>query len=63
VSWGDGVDYETHSWMLDQVDFLVETIGDESLQLSDEMRSNLLQFLLTIANLNEEIRHKAALGL
>jgi flagellar biosynthesis regulator FlaF len=49
--------------MLDQVDFLVETIGDESLQLSDEMRSNLLQFLLTIANLNEEIRHKAALGL
>jgi len=63
VSWGEVVDYETHSWMLDQVDFLVDTIGDERLQLSDEMRSNLLQFLLAIANLNEEIRHKSALGL
>ena len=35
----------TH-WMLAQVDFIIETIGDVSLELSDEVRSDLLQLLL-----------------
>jgi len=45
-------------WMLDQVDFIVETIGDESLELAEETRSNLLQLLLAIANLNEQLRQQ-----
>jgi flagellar biosynthesis regulator FlaF len=49
--------------MLAQVDFIVETIGSENLELDDEMRSNLLQLLLAIANLNEQIRHQASLAL
>ena len=46
--------------MLEQVDFIVETIGDESLDVGDEMRSNLLQLLLSIANLNEQIRSQTS---
>jgi hypothetical protein len=59
---GEAVDRNSRDWMLDQVDFIVETIGDESVELSDEMRSNLLQLLLAIANLNEQIRHQASLS-
>lgn len=62
VNRGEKVDRESHDWMLTQVDFLVETIGNESLDLSDESRSNLLQFLLEIANLNENIRRQASLS-
>jgi hypothetical protein len=57
---GEIVDHNSREWMLEQVDFIIETIGDESLQISDEMRSNLLQLLLAIANLNEQIRSQTA---
>jgi len=60
---GELVDRESREWMLNQVDFIVETIGQEGLELDDELRSNLLQFLLSIANLNEHIRHQNALNL
>ena len=60
---GEAVDLDSRAWMLSQVDFIVETIGDESLELSDEMRSNFLQLLLAIANLNEQIRHDASVSL
>lgn len=60
---GEAVDRDSRGWMLEQVDFIVETIGNESLELSDELRSNLLQLLLAIANLNEQIRRQASLGL
>ena len=63
VSRGEMVDFATHHWMLDQVDYIVEMIGDESLELDDELRSNLLQLLLSIANLNEQIRRQGSLGL
>jgi hypothetical protein len=63
VNRGEVVDRDSHIWMLAQVDFIVDTIGDESLELGDEMRSNLLQFLLAVANLNEQIRHQASLRL
>ena len=62
VSRGETVDRDARDWMLAQVDFIVETIGNESLELGDEMRSNLLQLLLAIANLNEQIRHQASLA-
>jgi hypothetical protein len=60
---GEVVDRDSRDWMLTQVDFIVETIGDDSLDLDDEMRSNLLQLLLAIANLNEQIRSQASLNL
>lgn len=63
VSRGEAVDFQTHHWMLDQVDYIVEVIGDESLDLDDELRSNLLQLLLSIANLNEQIRRQGSLAL
>jgi hypothetical protein len=31
------------------------------LELGDEMRADLLQFLLAVANLNEQIRHQASM--
>jgi hypothetical protein len=63
VSRGETADRDARDWMLAQVDFIVETIGSENLELGDEMRSNLLQLLLAIANLNEQIRHQASLAL
>src|ERR1700686_2425602 len=63
VSRGEVVDRDSRDWMLDQVDFIVETIGNESLELGPEMRANLLQLLLAIANLNEQIRRQTSLGL
>lgn len=62
ASQGEAIDSDAHSWMLAQVDFIIDTIGDESLELSDEARSNLLQLLLSVANLNEHIRHQASLN-
>lgn len=57
---GEAIDRDSRDWMLSQVDFIVETIGDETLELGDELRSNLLQLLLAIANLNEQIRRQAS---
>jgi hypothetical protein len=57
---GEIVDHKSREWMLEQVDFIIETIGDESLEIGDEMRSNLLQLLLAIANLNEQIRSQTS---
>ena len=53
---------EARAWMLDQVDFIVEAISDESQNLSDDLRSSLLQLLLAIANLNEQARRQAPAG-
>ena len=62
VSRGEIVDRNSRDWMLDQVDFIVEAIGNETLELGDEMRSNLLQLLLALANLNEQIRRQTPLN-
>jgi|SRR5215469_2885017 len=56
---GEAVDVDSRDWMLTQVDYIVETIGNDQQELGDEMRSNMLQLLLAIANLNEQIRHPA----
>ena len=63
VNRGEVIDRGSRDWILAQVDFIVETIGSESLELGDELRSNLLQLLLAIANLNEQIRRQASLAL
>jgi hypothetical protein len=63
VGRGEAIDPEARGWILAEVDFLVETIGDENLGFDEDMRSNLLQLLLALANLNEQIRHQASLKL
>jgi hypothetical protein len=63
VGRGIVVDPDLRDWMLAQVDFIVETIGSERMELGDEQRSNLLQLLLSIANLNEQIRRQTSLSL
>jgi hypothetical protein len=63
ASRGEAVDRDSRDWMLAQVDFIVEAVGSESLELEGETRSKLLQLLLAIANLNEQIRHQASLAL
>ncbi len=63
VNRGEAIGRDSRDWMLAQVDFIVETIGTEGLELNDELRSDLLQLLLAIANLNEQIRSQASLHL
>jgi hypothetical protein len=58
---GEVVDHDSHSWMLAQVDFIVDLVGNDDLELGDEIRRDLLQFLLAVANLIEQIRQQASL--
>lgn len=53
---GQGIDSDTLYWLLVQVDFVVEAIGDEASSLTPDQRTRLLELLLGIANLNEFIR-------
>lgn len=53
---------DARGWMLEQVDFIVEAISDESQNLPDDLRSSLLQLLLAIANLNEQARRQETAG-
>jgi hypothetical protein len=59
-SGGLGVDGDELDWLLAQVDFVVETIGDDNLTLDQDQRSELLELLLGIANLNECLHHSSA---
>jgi hypothetical protein len=63
VNRGETIDKGSHDWMLEQVDIVVESLSCETLELSDEIHSDLLQFVLAIANVNEQIRHQASLNL
>jgi hypothetical protein len=56
---GEAVDRESRDWMLAQVDYIVEAVGNDAIEMSEDMRSNMLQLLLAIANLNEQIRHES----
>src|SRR5271169_1995438 len=60
---GETIDRDSHNWMLQQVDIVVGSLGSETSEISDEIRSNLLQFVLAIANVNEQIRQRATLNL
>jgi len=55
----EAIDSETLDWLLVQVDFVMEAIGDETSSLNAEQRTRLLELLLGIANLNEYIRRNA----
>jgi hypothetical protein len=57
---GLSVDRESLEWLLDQVDFIVDMIGADPQGFTDGQRSEFLQLLLSVANLNEEIRQQSA---
>jgi hypothetical protein len=56
---GKGIDNQALDWLLLQVDFVVETMSDETVALNEDQHSNLLELLLAIANLNEHVRQYA----
>lgn len=53
---GEKIDSDSQDWMLGQVDFIVESLGNDTAEFDDSLRSSLLQLILAIANLNEQIR-------
>lgn len=57
---GEAVDRDSRDWMLTQVDYIVGAVGGDAIEMSEDMRSNMLQLLLAIANLNEQIRHDSS---
>jgi hypothetical protein len=59
---GRAVDTESRDWMLAQVEFIITIIGNESLDPGDDTRSKLLQLLLSIANVNEQLRRQGEQG-
>ena len=62
VGAGETIGPDSHDWILAQVDFLVATIDSDHFDFDGEIRSNLLQLLLALANLNEQIRHQASVA-
>lgn len=59
---GQEVDYVTMDWLLAQVDFTVERLGQEDMNWDPDQRSRLLELLLGVANLNEYMRHSTVLA-
>jgi hypothetical protein len=54
---GQDLDYRTMDWLLAQVDFAIESLGQEDGVWDADQRSKLLELLLGVANLNEYVRH------
>jgi uncharacterized protein YfaS (alpha-2-macroglobulin family) len=61
VQRGEPVGQATRDWMFEQMDLVLEAIGDENLELNDQLRSEMLQLMLSVANLNEHIRRQDSL--
>jgi hypothetical protein len=53
---GEKIGSNSRDWMLNQVDFIVESLGTEPVKLANALRSGLLQLILAIANLDQHIR-------
>jgi hypothetical protein len=58
---GRDVDDQTMGWLLAQVDFAVESLAQEDTNWDSDQRSQLLELVLGVANLNEYVRHSAVL--
>jgi len=54
---GRDIDDRAMEWLLSQVNFAVESLGQEDAPWTAEQRSLLLELILGIANLNEFMRH------
>jgi hypothetical protein len=55
---GETIDRDSRDWMLNQVDFIVESLGNEPAEIGNSLRSSLLQFILAIAHLDQRIRNQ-----
>jgi hypothetical protein len=55
---GEGVDQNNFEWLLEQVDRIVDILGEETIILGPVKHFQLLELLLGIANLNEYVRHQ-----
>jgi hypothetical protein len=55
---GETIDSDSRDWMLNQVDFVVEALGTDPVELDDSLLSNLLQLILAIANLDQQMRNE-----
>ena len=55
---GEQMDCDSRDWMLNQVDFIVESLGTDSAELDDSLRSRLLQLILAIASLDQRSRNE-----
>jgi hypothetical protein len=55
---GEKIDRDSRNWMLNQVDFIVESLGADTGDLDESVRSGLLQLILAIANLDQRMRRK-----
>ncbi|HTC65079.1 MAG TPA: hypothetical protein VK709_19720 [Candidatus Saccharimonadales bacterium] len=55
---GEQIDCDSRDWMLNQVDFIVESLGTDTDDLDNPLRSSLLQLILAIANLNHSSRYE-----
>jgi hypothetical protein len=53
---GEQIECDSRDWMLNQVDFIVESLGTDPAELDDSLRSRLLQLILAIASLNQHSR-------
>jgi len=54
----ENIDSDSRSWMLNQVDFVVDALGADSGELEESVRCGLLQLILSIANLDQHLRSK-----
>jgi len=59
---GEEVDYHAMDWLLAQVDFVVDWLAEEDTNLDSDQRSQLLELLLGVANLNEYVRHSTVVA-
>jgi hypothetical protein len=55
---GEQIDRNSRDWMLNQVEFIVESLATDSAELDDSMRSSLLQLILAIACLDQRNRNE-----
>jgi hypothetical protein len=55
---GEQIDCDSRDWMLNQVDFIVESLGTDSAELDDSLRSRSLQLILAIASLDQSSRNE-----
>ena len=59
---GRDVERQSMDWLLAQVDFAVQVLGEEDAKWDDDQRSKLLELLLGVANLNECVRRFSAMA-
>jgi hypothetical protein len=55
---GEKIDCDSRVWMLNQIGFIIESLGNDPAESGNSLRSSLLQFILAIAHLDQRIRNQ-----